>query len=338
MHKLLEKNAAFILFYREHAWVAVVDKLVHPTVKALQVLPSEPAKFIEGLKALLPFSTTNYAHVVCGIVPDEQFFYKTKFDHKSKKSASSFFREMLKARFNIALESNAVSIVNAEGGADFSEEGETNADIVVCGTPTKKVEEVQQFLLDNGLYPERIELASLASIGGIMDYARLEKIENPILVVEMLFEKIQVFILNNKKLDVAHSIPKGVRSIAAALQKTLNLATVEEAINALKKPDMAANEPLQASLMEKVSRELKSYAGFYEVQTGQSIEHLYCPLLGSNLYWMAKQLSRNIEKKLLAVDFERWSAAQNIRLSHDATYALDTRYFNLFSLMGVYRP
>ncbi len=99
--------------------------------------------------------------------------------------------------------------MNAVDGSEFDlDKGVQNQkELVLCGAQTEDLNAEQEKIIKYGVYPERIELGSLSSLGGLVNYSRFKKIGMPTLVLEITSTNSNVFILNSEKVDVTRPIP-----------------------------------------------------------------------------------------------------------------------------------
>lgn len=87
-------------------------------------------------------------------------------------------------------------------------------------------------------------------------------------------------------------------------------------------------------LVKRLLKELQSSIGFYEVQTGQSIGHVFCTQLPPSLSWLGGTMAGALGVPQLKIEMLPWLEAQNIKLSDGVTLgSAEERWFGLFSLM-----
>ena len=91
------------------------------------------------------------------------------------------------------------------------------------------------------------------------------------------------------------------------------------------------------ALIKKLLRELQSFIGFYEVQTGQSIGQVICTILPGKLGWIEETIASQLGVSVLKTDIPAWLQSRQITLADSlAANAQDARRFGLYGLMAQY--
>ena len=87
-------------------------------------------------------------------------------------------------------------------------------------------------------------------------------------------------------------------------------------------------------LLRRLTKELQATTGLYEVQTGQTIEHVFLSVLPKNLNGVAKTVSESLGLKIIVPHFEPWLARLDIKLAdYVETTNLESQLLGLFSQM-----
>jgi Tfp pilus assembly PilM family ATPase len=206
--------------------------------------------------------------------------------------------------------------------------------LVFCGGPTEAFQQVQDQLLEYGVYPDRLELSSATTLGGVCDYARLNKIESPILCFELTSKSANIFILNRGQVEVARPVPFGLDSIYPLLQRELGLKDEASARKLFFSNTFDFAEMGPKSL-QRMIKELQASTGFYEVQTGQTIDRVFMSVLPKNLSWIAKTVSDSLGLEIMQPNIEPWLDSLDVKLADSVEVSnLGSRWLGLFSLMG----
>jgi hypothetical protein len=84
-----------------------------------------------------------------------------------------------------------------------------------------------------------------------------------------------------------------------------------------------------------MTKELQATSGFYEVQTGLTIESVFISVLPKNLAWVSKTVSDSLGLEILQPNLEKWLESLKVKLGDGVEVSnLGSRWMGLFSLMG----
>lgn len=308
----------------------VIEEIAELPIKA-GCSAAEIREFFEGI---VDFRGASYYVSRCGIYPEGRFvrFYEAESVNKAKDQ--SFLVDILKNEFNVDSDANNVAILDARDGSDFDLEKGSTRRLVFCGAPSEALESEQDLLLEYGIYPERLELSSVSTIGGVSDYARFNEITSPILCFELTSKSANIFIINRGQVEVARPVPFGLDSIYPLLQRELGLKDEDSARKLFFSNTFDFSE-MGPKLLRRMTKELQATTGFYEVQTGQTIGHVFLGVLPKNLNWVAKTVSDSLGLEILRPSIEGWLESLKVKLGEGVEVLnLSPRWMGLFSLMG----
>jgi hypothetical protein len=275
-----------------------------------------------------------YLHATCGLYPKERVVRRVTLDPKRFKDAG-YLNEVVSGQLKVEPDKYTLAALDAESGIDFDLNQTAKKEVLIAGLPNAEVSAEQKRILKEGVYPNRVELGTVATLGALVDYLKFSKSTTPTLVLEMDADSTQSYILSESGVDISRSIPQGLDAMVPVVQKELGLKD-EEAARKLFYSNTFDFTGMGAVLIKKLLKELQSSIGFYEVQTGQSIGQLICTLLPSKLNWLEGAIANQLGVGVLKVDYSAWLKARNISVSSTAASALassDIRWLGLFSLM-----
>ncbi|MCU0793223.1 MAG: hypothetical protein MUE42_10345 [Opitutaceae bacterium] len=286
-----------------------------------------------GVVQVCPKKPAGYLHAICGVSPEQRFVRRASLDPKRLKEAD-YLSEVATTQFRIDAVNSAISVLNAFDGTDFDPAKSASAkEVFFCGMPGEDVTKAQTTFLSAGIYPERLEISTVAALGAIIDYLRYSKSQKPTIVLELGANSTQSFIISTRGLEASRPIAVGLEAMVPVVQKELGLKD-EESARKLFFSNTFDFTGMGSSLCKRLLKELQSSMGFYEVQTGQSIGQLVCIVLPSKLAWLEAVIASQIGVGVLQPEFAPWLAARNITLSESvAAMSLDARKFALFGLM-----
>jgi Tfp pilus assembly PilM family ATPase len=212
----------------------------------------------------------------------------------------------------------------------------TQPEVAVCGLPAEDVTALQTALLDRGIYPDRLELGSVATLGGLSDYLRRQSAAAPTLLLELGRTGTSSYIVSPRGFEAARTIPEGLDAMVPVVQKELGLRDLEAAKKLFYSNtfDFTGMGP---ALVRRLLRELQSSIGFFEVQTGQSVGCIICTHLPPELAWLEGTLANQLGIATLTPDLPAWLQAHHIGLGESLRHSpLSPRWFGLFCLIAQY--
>ncbi|PXA02981.1 hypothetical protein DDZ13_14435 [Coraliomargarita sinensis] len=297
--------------------------------------PDQDTKEIEEFfHGLVDYRGAGYYVSRCGVYPEGRFVRYYEAESANKVKDAAFLTNTLKTEFNIDSETNNIAILDARDGSDFDLEKGGTRRLVFCGAPNESFQSEQDRLLEYGVYPERLELSTISTLGGVSDYARFNNITSPILCFELTAKSANIFIVNRGQVDVARPVPFGLDSIYPLLQRELGLKD-EESAKKLFYSNTFDFAEMGPKLLRRMTKELQATTGFYEVQTGLTIRHVYLSVLPKNLSWVSKTVSDSLALEILQPQIEGWLESLNIKIGDGVEVMnLGARWMGLFSLMG----
>lgn len=288
------------------------------------------------LEELVDYKGATYFVSRCGVYPENRFVRYFEAESVNKVKDPQYLTNVLESEFEVDPANSFVSILDARDGSDLDFESAVTRKIAFCGGSNEDLQKTQDTLLGYGLYPDRMELGSVSTLGGLCDYTRFNSINSPILFFELTSEAATIFIQSKGQLEVARPIPVGLDSIYPILQRELGLKD-ESSARKLFFSNTFDFAEMGSKLMRKVIKELQASAGFYEVQTGQTIDRLFISILPKNLSWVAKTISDALGLEIMQPSYEAWLNSLNVKVSEGVELMnLGSRWMGLFSLMGEY--
>ncbi len=227
-------------------------------------------------------------------------------------------------------------VVNATDGADFDATRQApQKDVIFGGMMTQEILDAQDQLLEDGIYPDRLELGSLAVLGALVDYLAFTNNKSSTLILEIGADVTNSYIVTSSGVEASRPIPQGYESMVPVVQKELGLKDAESARKLFFSNtfDFTGMGPI---LIKRLIKELQSSIGFYEVQTGQSVGLLYSLMLPQKLAWLDEAIASALGVESLNVEPTQWLDSRQVTLSDAVQQNLNPSWFGLFSLMAHY--
>jgi len=305
-------------------------------IEELREFPTaDSAAISEWLKGTEGKGSTGYAHATCGIYPAKRLVRRHTLDLKRIKDPA-YFNEVYAQQFRVEADKYTIRALNPADGGDFDSTKGNQKEVLFAGLPSDDVISAQDKLLEQGIYPERLELGTLATLGGMINYLKFKQSKSPLLLLEIGDELTQSFIISADGVDISRPIPSGIAAMIPVVQKELGLKD-EESARKLFYSNTFDFTSMGGTLVKKLLKELQSSIGFYEVQTGQSIGNVFCTQLPGSLTWLGGTMAGALGVSPLKMDVMPWLESLNIKLADGvAPNPPDERWAGLFSLIASY--
>jgi len=334
-----KKSKGFCVEIGEHVTLlARLSQLELPCiVEELKELPSNDTEgIVAWVKGTVGKGPTGYINATCGVYPSRRIVRRHTLDLKRVKEPT-YFDEIYNQQFRIEADKYRMRALNPGDGSDYDLAKGNQKEALFCGLPAEDVVTLQDSLLEQGIYPERLELGSLATLGGLVNYLKFQQTKTPVLLLEIGQENTQSFILSSEGVDISRPIPSGISAMINVVQKELGLKD-EESAKKLFYSNTFDFTSMSAALVKKLLKELQSSIGFYEVQTGQSIGSVLCTQLPSSLSWLGTSMAGALGVAPMKIELAPWLDSMNIKLAEGVTLGQsDERWLGLFSLLATYQ-
>ena len=334
-----QKAKGFFVEFNDHAvMLARTSSQAAPFVieDLRECPPGDPVALKDVIRQIQPKkSASGYLHATVGIYPAKRIVRRHSVELKRVKEPG-YFAEVCSQQFRIEQDKYSIAIINAGDGADFDVAKAAQKDLVFCGLPADEVNATQASLLASGIYPERLELGTVAMLGGVVDYLAHTKSKTPTLVLEVGTEATHSFIVTSSGVELSRPIPQGLDAMVPIVQKELGLKDEESARKLFYSNtfDFTGMGPL---LTKRLLKELQSSIGFYEVQTGQSVGQVLNNQLPPKLTWLDAAIAGALSISSLKIDPLAWLQSRQITLPEPlAKTAQDLRWFGLLAQMAQY--
>ncbi len=333
---LAKKSKGFCVEIGEYStFVARLSQPGSPyVVEELKEFPSADATAIaEWIKGSEGKGSTGYAHATCGVYPTKRLIRRHTMDLKKLKEPA-YLSEVYSQQFRVDPDKYTIQVLNPDDGSDYDLAKATKKEALFCGLPSEEIVALQDKLLEQGIYPERMELGTVATLGGIVSYQNFKQSKSPVLVLEIGEESTQSFILGAEGVDISRPILSGIAAMIPVVQKELGLKD-EESAKKLFYSNTFDFTSMGGSLVKKLLKELQSSIGFYEVQTGQSIGCVLCTQLPGSLNWLSTTMAGALGVPTMKMDMLPWLESLNIKLADGVTLGQpEERWVGLFSLIA----
>ena len=298
--------------------------------------PGDEAALAEAIRAVQPKKApSGFLHATVGIYPSKRMVRRHTLELKKLKEAG-YMTDIFTQQLRIEPDKFTLAMLNANDGADYDLAKGAQKEVVFCGAPNDEITAAQESILNQGIFPERLELGSVATLGALVDYLNFEKSKTPTLVLDVGNDTTHSFIVSSAGIEASRPIPQGLEAMVPVVQKELGLKDEESARKLFKSNtfDFTGMGPL---LIKRLLKELQSSIGFYEVQTGQSVGQVVCIQLSPKLAWLEGALASSLGISPLKINPVPWLRSRGVVVPDTLTStASDFRWFGLTGLMVRY--
>ena len=334
-----QKSNGYFIDANDHAvMLARTSAMVAPfTVEEVRECPAnDPAALTEMVKLIQPKkSADGYMHAAVSVYPSRRIVRRHTLEPKRLKEPE-YLNEVMTQQLRVDPAKFTMMLINATDGADYDLAKAAQKDALFCGLPSDDIVELQDALIGSGVYPERLELGSVALLGALSDYLGGTKTKTPTLMLEVGLDSTQSFIVSAAGVEASRPIQLGLDSMVPVVQKELGLKD-EEAAKKLFYSNTFDFTGMGPLLVKRLLKELQSSIGFYEVQTGQSVGQVICTQLMPKLSWLEAAIATGLGIASLKVAPAGWLMNRQITLSDNVSKSVqDTRWLGLLSLMARY--
>ena len=301
-------------------------------VDDLQLFESSDAalSYISGRKG-----RARYARAIVSHYPESRFLRHAILENPAKAREETFFDEFLKSQYQLTLSEYAMAALNPSTGLPLDFDKVVPKEIVLCGAKQEEILTFQEGLVAKGIYPERIEIGSLSSIGGLIHYLRAQQIGSSVIMLEWGQKKSTLAICSARRVELLRSVPFGAEALEEQVRIELGLKDAASAKKMLSMGsfDFAEMGPI---ILKKFLKELQASEGFFEVQTGQSLKNFIVTLLPPSLSWMQPILGDALGLSLLSPDVSGWLNTLGVKVRPESVdfSKLGSGSFSLLSLLA----
>jgi hypothetical protein len=286
--------------------------------------------YLKGAEGL---GATGYAHARVGIYPAKRLIRRHTLDTKRLKEPA-YLGEVVAQQFRVEAEKYTTLLLNPSDGSELDTSKTSQKEALFCGLPVDDVLAWQEKLLELSIYPERLELGTIATIGALVSYQKFKQSKSPLLFLELGDESTQSFIITADGVDVTRPIPNGIAAMIPVVQKELGLKD-EESARKLFYSNTFDFTSMGGTLIKKLLKELQSSIGFYEVQTGQSIGAVHTTQLPPSLAWLSGTIASSLGVTPLKAEVVPWAESLGITFASGLTPAApDERWLGLLGLIA----
>lgn len=300
-----------------------------------EVPADDRGAFDRELHRLFP-EPRSYTPGICGVFSPTRLLQREELNVK-RLAEPDYLPSLISDQYKVEAAKWRLVLVNPYEGFPFDEKHPPIKEVLICGESREELMAAQRRLLELGVLPRRMEIASLPVLGAMQSYQALHGAGAPAAVVELDLQRTRVFILGKNGVNTPAPIEFGFDALVDTARKELGVddgAAVRARLLA-GDADLVTRAP---RLLRPLIRNLKPAIDYFELQTGQRVNDLYCTFLPPNLAWLGQALATALEMRVLAVDCAAWLDSLRITVADGVPTRLGPHWLSLFSLVAPLSP
>jgi hypothetical protein len=269
-----------------------------------------------AVRKLAGVKANGYLSGACVVYPERRVIRQITIDAPKGTEADFVFKTLGESFSDVPVELS-VHCLSPATGEEIDPSNCNNKEVIVCGVPNVDIVNLQNQMLEHGIYPNRIELGTIGTIGSLQDALIQEGSEAPSLFLEIEKTFSNTVIVGPKGIEMSRRIETGSEDIAFALKGELNLKDENAAYKLLSSRDFDFSS-ISRKILRRLMRELQSSIGFYEVQTGQSVSWIHCSNRVTSMDWLEGSVGSLLNLNPFSLDLSEWLKANDIKGADDS--------------------
>jgi len=280
----------------------------------------------------------SFCQAMCAVYPQDRFLHRYHAENAARSKADGFAEKTLQSEIDRDPADTAFRLIHPPTGKPYDPQEALSREIFFVGAGRDCLLEEQKRLIELGIYPIRLEIASIALFAGAKRAILEEDKEGSALLLEFSDQSTYGYVVNLTGLALSQKIDFGIGSIAARIQKELGLHDTLSARKVMLSKTFDF-EDMASKLLEGLITRIRASAGQFEVQTGRSVRYLLLPGLPENLDWIGTVLAAELGMERWKPTLGEWLERSGITLSEAAASQKDLHNFlPLFSQMAKLDP
>lgn len=263
------------------------------------------------LRETFPDHTSGYLPGYCSFHPHERLLLRETINPR-RLTEQGYLSGLVAEHAKLSSTKEwHIAALNPSEGMPLTPESTARAGLLL-GVPWTAVRENQNLLRKWGIRPRRLEVGTLALLGGLARHLSLTAYPHALVACEITHTQTKIYLLGKDGVHTPPSLPHGLLSIEEAAMKELGAPDVATARRHLEEP----TDELRAHgrrLVRMLSRHLRPAVDYFEMQTGQRIGALFCTHLPGRLGWIEHALSVAVDLDLFSPDFPAWLPAVGLQ-------------------------
>lgn len=302
------------------------------TIEAIQEieLGEDSETVASSVRKFCGAKANGYLNGTCVVYPERRVVRQVAIDSPKGKETEFVFN-FLHNEIENAPPELAAHCLSPESGKEIDPKEFNRKEVLICGVPHPDIKELQESMLQHAIYPKRMELGSVGMIGALQDALIWKGSKVPALLLELDERSANAVIIGAKGIEMSRRIDTGSKDIAEALKLELSLKDEDAAIRLLSSKDFDFSS-ISRKIIRKLLRELQSSIGYYEVQTGQSVNWIHSASRSIQMDWLEGSIGGFLNLEPFELEIGEWLKSGGISFANDELSEMtDFSWIGLFS-------
>lgn len=166
---------------------------------------------------------SNLAQAAVAVYPTERFLFRHITDNPAKTRGADYGNKVLSEELKRKPEEHRFVCLNPRTGLPHDPLNLPTREVMLAGAPTESIRQCQQKLIECGVYPSRLEIASLAIYAGIRQLLQQDSSGSSVLVIELGNKDFFAYVVDREGLTLTEALPSGIEAVTSALMRELSL-------------------------------------------------------------------------------------------------------------------
>lgn len=308
--------------------LARTDRTTAPIhVEALTSIPVTTTG--ETRRAIEDFARSQkstFAQARCSVYPRDRFVHRHYLENAVRSKQEDFAEKVLKSDLELDSKNVQFRVIHPGSGKAYDPEEALSRETLFAGASRDCLKEEQRRLIELGIYPTALEIASISLYAGLKRAVVEENMDGSALIIEFSDTSSYGYVVNLNGLALSHPLEFGLNSIASSIQAELGLSDSLSARKVMLSKTFDFKD-MGSMLLSKLTSQVRASTGQFEVQTGKSVQYLYIPGLPDSLSWIGEILAEELGMEHWKPTLGEWLNQAGISLSESSAARDDLHDF-----------
>jgi len=256
-------------------------------------------------------------------------------ENPSKIKSNEYILNIVKEWLGGDKEDFFYQVIGWDKGELVSVDSAIPKSMLISGMKTKSLSQLQAQIVDNGIFPRKLECSITVMLGLIRKLIDSGQLRAPVVMLEIYRDSGLLVILPSEGMPLIRPLESGETSMYEHIKEELSLKDVVSAQKLMYSSTIDLSD-IGRQVLSSVFKEIASVVGLYEVDTGQSISQLLMTNLMPIHRWMAELLAKDLGMNVVDLDYRIVGEQVSVIFNENIEWnRKDARILPLIGSMGV---